>query len=387
MKNTLNFHEIYTNACELAGHSKLNDDAYIHRVSAWIKCVETEGNLTAHGVESISQLLTGWIAERLYWQHDVSLHPEIGREEISQPIFITGMPRTGTTKLQRVLSCDSKNQHLPLWQILNPSRRLIENEKRSQKDPRILIANEFIELLKKSNSSFLTAHPMFSEEAEEESFLIESDLKSLSNCTRVRAPSYWNAIKDQTTRESYDFLKSMLQYIQWQRGSSNTPWILKSPLHIGRLKNLLEVFPDALVIHCIRDPLVSLPSNCRIVEAFRSLSSDNIDLQELGIEQLNTWSTQLNVFTDSYKDIPKSHLIHARYDDIQTKVQSVIARVYAQLNRPVSNELLSQLKSWEKAHPQHEFGQHKYSLERYSLDPASVEQAFHRYRSEFIKNN
>ena len=41
-------------------------------------------------------------------------------------------------------------------------------------------------------------------------------------------------------------------------------WVLKNPSHLGALPALLEVFPDALVVQCHRDPVEAVASACSL---------------------------------------------------------------------------------------------------------------------------
>ena len=59
------------------------------------------------------------LVNRLRLMRDLKRHPEILDEDVSDPIVIFGLPRTGTTKLQRMISADPANQSLLFWKILN----------------------------------------------------------------------------------------------------------------------------------------------------------------------------------------------------------------------------------------------------------------------------
>ena len=355
---------------------------YLARGRQWIDGAMLEGRLSAAGSAGLQQLVTGWLVNRLRFERDLRSHPEILDERIVEPVFVTGMPRTGTTKLQRMLACDPSVSGLPFWRILN----LAPMAAVTDPDPRIAAAQGYLELLKNHHHDFLAAHPAFVDEPEEESFLIESDFRSLANCTRVRMPSYWQRIKDDPQRESYPFLKQALQYIQWQRGPGQPRrWILKSPLHVGRLDALFAKFPDAWLVHTHRDPLAALPSNCRIVEVFRRLASDDIDLAELGCEQLAVWSRLLADNLQQRASVGEARIIDVHYDDINLSVMSVVHEIYARRGLSLTAQADRRMHGWERAHPQHQFGQHQYSLSRYGLDREPLAAAFAAYTARFIK--
>ena len=378
----MNLDALITATQKQTGLDDFDSQDFVDRARSWLTCVASEARLSVAGHAIIENIITGWLVNRLVFVDDLKKHPEILDEVVREPIFVTGMPRTGTTKLQRVLAADPTVQSLPFWRILNIAP--IRGAGSVQPDPRIALAAGYIDVLKQHYPDFLTAHPAFVDEPEEESFLMETDFQSLANCTRVRAPSYWRRIKDSHSRESIPYLKRALQYVQWQRGGAGKrPWVLKSPLHAGNLDALFETFPDALVVHTYRDPVVALPSNCRIVEVFRGMATDDIDLHELGAEQLSVWSDILQRHLQQRGRLDDKRIIDARYDDINNNVLAVIREIYRRRDRVIDPQTGQRINAWEANHPQHQFGQHRYSLERYGLTREGVQSAFAAYRERF----
>jgi hypothetical protein len=365
-----------------AGLDDFGDLEFVQRCEQWLLSVDNEAHLDSTGLTRLAMVVRGWLVNRLRWVDDLKRHPEINAEVIREPIFVTGMPRTGTTKLQRVLASDAAVQSLPFWQALNFAP--LPGQTAGQPDPRIAIAAGFIGLISQFSADFLTAHPAFADAPEEESFLIETDFQSQANCTRVRAPSFWQQVKDSPGRESLTFLKRILQYVQWQRGAAGArPWVLKSPLHIGNLDSLFETFPDAVVIHTYRDPLIALPSSCRIVEVFRRLFTEDIGLAELGSEQLGWWSQILLRHMAQRDRLASGRVFDVSYEDIHRDVLCVVRDLYSRMGRPLDGRVERHMRDWEASHPQHQFGRHVYSLERYGLTEEAVRSAFSAYIDRF----
>lgn len=381
----LNIETFMVAAQKQSGLKDFGDLDFVQRAQEWLNCSCSEGQLSESGRAGLDSLITGWLVNRLRLVDDLKRHPEILDEVIGEPVFVTAMPRTGTTKLQRVLACDPTVQSLPFWLTVNIAP--IPGANPEKPDPRIAIAEGFMEAMKKHHPGFLTAHPAFVDEPEEEGFWIEGDFQSLANCTRVRTPSYWRKIKDSPERESLRFLKLCLQYVQWQRGTAGKrPWLLKSPLHIGNLKSLFEVFPDATVIHTYRDPVVALPSICRITEMFQGTSTDDIDPYDVGAEQLAVWTEMQQKHLQQRED-PRinERIIDVDYDDINQNVIGVVRDIYRRRGKTLSTQAEQKIREWEAKHPQHEFGKHTYSLERYGLTKEGIQSAFSDYIKRFAR--
>jgi len=54
------------------------------------------------------------------------------------------------------------------------------------------------------------------------------------------------------------------------------PWVLKSPSHLGHLDGLLAALPDAVIVHCHRDPLEAVASYASLVFNVRQPYSDHV---------------------------------------------------------------------------------------------------------------
>lgn len=371
-------------AIQQTGLEDFGDQGFVQRCAWWLQCATSEAHLDAAAYERLGMVIVGWFINRLRWVDDLKKHPEINDEIVRAPIFVTGMPRTGTTKLQRVLAADPAVQNLPFWQVLNyapvPGHRI------GEPDPRIAIGAGYIDQITQHSADFLTAHPAFVDAPEEESFIIETDFQSQANCTRLRAPSFWQRLTVNPDRDSLQYFKQILQYIQWQRGTEGQrPWVLKSPLHIGNLDALFRVFPDAYVVHTYRDPLVAVPSNCRIVEVFRQLLTHDIDLAELGAEQLDCWSQILNRHLQQRDRLNNGRIFDVHYEDIHKDVVQVVREIYAGTGRSLDESVAKAMLDWEANNPQHPFGQHRYSLERYGLTADQVQTAFSAYIARFAE--
>lgn len=376
---------LMADAQRATGLQDFGDPGFVERCHWWLHCAREEARLDAAAYGRLGMLIVGWFSNRLRWIDDLRKHPEIEDERIRAPVFVTGMPRTGTTKLQRVLAEDPDAQSLPFWQVLNFAP--LPGQVIGEPDARIAVGAGYIDQIAQHSADFLTAHPAFVDAPEEESFIIETDFQSQANCTRLRAPSFWRHLDTQAGRESLPYLKRILQYVQWQRGSEGQrPWVLKSPLHIGNLDALFDVFPDALVVHTYRDPLVALPSSCRIVEVFRGLLSQDIDLHELGSEQLAWWSSILDRHLVQRDRLGDARIIDVHYQDTLEEVMTVVRAVYERGGRTLSTQAAGRMGAWELGNPQHPFGRHTYSLDRYGLGEAQVREAFAAYVQRFERH-
>ena len=64
--------------------------------------------------------LAGALASRLRVEETYRAHPEIDDEQVEGPVFVIGLPRTGTTALSQLVAADPQFRSLRLWESSRP---------------------------------------------------------------------------------------------------------------------------------------------------------------------------------------------------------------------------------------------------------------------------
>jgi hypothetical protein len=347
-----------------------------------VDSVETEGNLTEPGHEGFRQDLVRLLENRLVIDRTIVEHPEILNEDVSDPIVITGLPRTGTTKLQKVLASSSGYQKLPLWQALLPAPVAPAG---TDPDPRIAVIEEQSRLMFEMFPDLMAAHPMRATEPEEEVLLLQLSFREPTNGWFFRAPSYVRWVEEQDRTPTYETLRRTLQYLQWQNGGrAGRPWVLKSPAHLGALASVLQVFPRATVVHCHRDIREALPSLARLLELMQTArGAASVDNEELGAFLVEYCSGLWRRNIAQRAALPPDQILDLRYEDIRADIGSAVDRVHAARGIDLDPVTRARMVAWEADNPQHRFGNHVYSLDRFGLTEADLKAAFADYIERF----
>jgi hypothetical protein len=84
-------------------------------------------------------------------------------------LIILGMPRTGSTKLQRLLCADPHVHSLRFWQMMNPAP--FPGTQSYAEDPRIQVGQQILDALVQISPGYLQSHPTKVDDADEEAFL------------------------------------------------------------------------------------------------------------------------------------------------------------------------------------------------------------------------
>jgi NAD(P)-dependent dehydrogenase (short-subunit alcohol dehydrogenase family) len=364
------------------GLEDFGDRSFVEGLTAFTDALRAEAGLNRMGFMMSGGDIVRLLVNRLRYVRDLTRHPEIRDERIVAPIVIAGLPRTGTSKLQRMLSADPDVQRLDFWRLLNPAP--FPGEQAGDPAARIGTAAAIERILATQFPDFMAAHPTEALEPDEELLLMEMTFASVVSSMRARVPSFRAFVEQRGTDEVYAWTVQMLQYLQWQDGGGrDRPWILKSPVHLGSFPALLSTFPDATVVACHRDPKVVIPSFARLMEAGRRMGCDDVDPIEVGADTLALWSAQLRTNLADRAQIDPARILDVQYQRIRDDASAVAAEVYARAGRELTPEAAAAFAEYETRRPEGAFGHNEYSLERYGLTEAQIESEFAEYYERF----
>jgi hypothetical protein len=333
---------------------------------------------TEVGALSFQSTVVRFLVNRLRLQHDLTAHPEILEEDVSDPLVVLGMPRTGTTKLQRMLSADPQNQRLELWKLLNPAP--FPDDPPGQPHGRIAFA-QCVEDAAKSNSGFLASHETAVHEADEDSFLLlmSFDYDMLHNIFTTDGFLSWVRARSDSPAHAYE--KKLLQYLQWQDGGRRgRRWVLKNPGAVGHLRAMHEAFPNATFIYSYRDMSQVMPSYCRLMESIYEPLYQRVDPLIVGRQAVMFWSEAMRRFQRDRDELaPVLNMMDVDYLDIVNDPVAVIRSLYERAGMMLSPAGEAAISAWSATHQQHRFGKTDYTLERYGLSVQEIDRQFARF--------
>ena len=341
-----------------------------------------EARLSPAGVAGQQMNLMRLLINRLRIQAYVNQHPEIRKEEIRGPIVIVGLPRSGTTKLQRMMAADPAFQKLPFWRMLSPLP--LADETPGDPSPRIAIAEAATKYTKENFPEFHAAHPMGATEPEEEDFLMEHSFATSVTYSTHRVPTYQDWALKTDPKPYYDQLKLFLQMFQWEEHAAGKMWLVKATCHLHRLRWLFEVFPNTVLVHCHRNPVTSLTSLADMFYVVRCMGSDQTVPSDVGDFTLNYSRDQLQHYMDQRDVLEKDHkFLDVAFNDIVAKPFEVIESVYRAANIPLTDEARAAMQKWEQDNPQHKHGKRDYKMDKYGYSEERIRENMAHYLGRF----
>ena len=367
------------------GLNDFGDTRFLRDYRHTINAINEELDLTEEGIANLGEMAERMMVNRLRMYRDITAHPEILEEVIVPPVVVTGFARSGTTKMQRLLSSGPAFQKLANWKVLNIAP--FPSADASGEDPRIAWTENVMSLMQKAYPELVAQHPTPARDAEEDYPFHDMTFRSPTIPMRVGAHKLLaelNVIPDAI----YDYVKTCLQYLQWQDKTPDggrRPWVIKSPIHLGNIATLQRVFPGARIIHCHRDVEVCTASSARMDEIMRVTFTQGIDMKDLGNEILDYWSGEWDRNIAQRPKLEPGSFCDVHFEDINRNSVAIVRRIYGFLGMDFDQTAEDAVLHWEANNERHKFGRHEYDAADYGLTREKVHRAYQRYFDYFTE--
>jgi Sulfotransferase family len=361
------------------GLQDFGDPRFENALSALLESINQEGKLTFFGRLTVRLFLVENLCSRLRVVEVLKRFPEISRQNIQRPIFITGWYRTGTTYLHNLLA-SHPNVRVPLfWELRHPCSTL---DPRSA-NPRRQIRRVHMEsrIHRWLAPGFDAVHPMQTQKPEECLHLFDKACVGTTSFFISEAQSFAWWLLDHGIEHGYDFYKIQLQLLNWLRPGRQ--WVLKWPYHCWHLDTLLQTFPDAAVIHLHRDPREAIPSVCSLAAAARAPFCEGIDVKALGKFWLSYCEAALQRRSTALVKADNNRAIDIRYQDLKQNPLSVIHQIQKTINLDGSEAWIKSLQTYSKTLERKVPGRHHYSPAQFGLDADQIHERFSRYIEDY----
>jgi hypothetical protein len=345
------------------GLHSFGQDFWEEPLDRLLYAIEHEAQLHPVGRFITQQRMTSLLAIRLRAEESFKKHPEILEQELYPVQLICGLQRTGTTKLQRLLSADADNRVLLSWEAINPvplSDHPSEIEKRKK------AARLSEQALKLMAPGFFSIHPVEHEKPEEDILLLDTTFLSTTPEATMFVPSYAVWLEQIDQSPAYAYTVKLLKHLQYQHPAKK--WVLKSPHHMEFPDLAKKYFGDVHYIWTHRDIRESLPSFLSMAAHSQSIFSDQVSVERVARHWLRKTAYMLEKGIQFRKNHPEEKYTDVRYDQLISTPMNVLDNIY-RFGEPISEELRSKFLETEKGNTQYKYGRHKYNLSDFGVSP------------------
>jgi len=331
---------------------------------------EHEANLSAFGRIAARWDTLRLLTNLLVLRDAERLHPAILSQPIEKPIFITGLPRSGTSFLHDLLGRDRSNLVVHCWETIYPWPRRPPDRRRAK-------VNRQLAGFARLAPEISALHPMTAESPQECSEITAHVFTSLRFDTTHHVPSYREWVDSTGHKAAYLFHQRFLQHLQYQKGPG--PWILKCPDHVFALDAIRAAYPDARFVFVHRNPLEVLPSVAKLTEVLRRPFTRRIDRLQIGRQVSERWAQGAAILVEasSGKFQESDTVINIKFQSLIRDPLRCIAALYERFGMVLSTEATARIQSAPSGSSEPARTHGKSHLEDFALD-AFVERR--RYR-------
>ncbi|MFP6641048.1 MAG: sulfotransferase [Myxococcota bacterium] len=349
---------LHAEAVRLAGSDDFGPPSYLEPLRLLLAAYDEEARFNAYGAEVARQMMLGTLVKRLRSQAQLRGQPAFLDREVSRPLVICGLVRTGSTALHYLMGQDPEVQALPYWLGAQPQSRPPRSDWENHAD--FDRAGAEIEAMYEADPSLRSIHFMRPDLPEECRQLMIQEFTDDGLEVNNHVPSYSAWYQKADMKPTYERHRDLIRLIGSSEPADKT-WLLKYPVHMRFLDTFLAVYPDACIIQTHRDPAAVFSSYVSLIAGFRALVEDPIDRADIARRQLELWASA----ADRAIEIRKRHDPNQFYDlhfaDFMSDPVEAVRRIKTHFGYDLSEPGERALQGWQADNPQHKHGRHVYS--------------------------
>ncbi len=298
-----------------------------------------------------------------------------------RPIFITGMPRSGSTFLHELLAQDPDNRAPRFWEVMFP---LPSPEPANRGASwRILKAEMNLWWFRLLAPGADSVYPMRAHTPHECVAIHSYSLLSQEFVSIFHVPGYETWLHNNGTLPAYAWQKHFLQHLQ--QGWPERQWVLKSPDHVRGLDPLWQTFPDAMVVQMHRNPLDVLSSSIQLTKVLRRMFARPQDRTELcarEAEGLAESMERITRFRDAHPEL-RDRFIDVQYRELIADPLATIRSIYKRLDLPLSESTENRMRSLVLSRERYRGRGFRPALAESGFDVLAEARRFSRYCARF----
>lgn len=361
------------------GLDDFGEDDYSEALAQLCRSLDEDARLSALGVPAFEAMITDALEARLMLEEGWKRSPAAAEASIQRPLFIIGLPRTGTTALHHLIAQDPAMQALEHWLQRTPKPRPPRSEWES--DPDYLAASARVDAI----------------------FARSPEMRAIHEIEAYLPDECWNTFSQNFVHSSYQANADVSQYASWWLSSDLTPvyrrhrrtaqlighrepekrWLFKDATHLFDLPALLEVYPDALIVQTHRDPVELIPSVCSLCGAARGALNAEMDPEAFGQSTLELWQHSIFAMMQARAGRDPEQFYDLRFDDFVKDPIVAIQGIYRHFGIDEAPSALDAMRQFRAMHPKGQHGGHAYSLETWGLDAGDIARRFEPYTQTY----
>jgi len=325
--------------------------------------------------------VVGALSARAHAIKSMAENPGFDGHAILSPIVITGVPRTGTTALHKLMAVDPQFQGLQTWLSSTPMPRPPRNS--WEDNPHFRREVERLNQRYSAAPNKRAAHNVVAEEVDECCLILRQSFVSNLWCSAWSSATYDAWWQCQSELPAYQYFYRCLQLI----GSTEPEkrWLLKNPGHIANLDLVFAIFPDAKVIITHRDPAKAIPSLCAMLMQLHPIMEEGRTEQHahnMLTRETAKWAQAIRR-VQSVRQAYPNQVLDIVHSDFHRDPMAVIERIYAFADLKLTPSVTDDITERIAEKPELSHGTHRYDVADYGLSENEIRARFGDYVDQF----
>jgi hypothetical protein len=375
--------DLCAKAIKQTGLKDFGDSHYRQGLLHLLESLEGDANLHPLGRFMARDMITSYLVQRLRLVETRKSEPEIFNQPLIPPVIITGLARSGTTFLQRMLAMDPAHRALPQWLLMRPFPD--KTDAGTEPDPRIARMERSLQFRKPLLPDIDSIHYTRADTPEECIMVLGLTFNSLIFGTLFPVAGYMQWYLDEKDdAQKYREYRWLLQVFQSQEPKQRL--ILKAPAHTGNLGALKHAVPKAMIIQMHRDPVVCVSSVSSLLYTFYRAVANEIDIQmvtNLTLRLYEGWFKR----SIAYRETNPNAVYDVFYNSLAADPLGTVRDIYAHFDFPWTKIHEADLNEFIHRNPKGKHGKHRYSASDYGLVESEIRDRFQFYIDHFGPEN
>ncbi|MCP4195527.1 MAG: sulfotransferase [Proteobacteria bacterium] len=319
------------------------------------------------------------LATRLKCENAFRTITEIDKQEIVAPIFVTGLPRSGTSALLNLLVAAPENRGVLQWECQFPDPW--PDTKPGEEDFRYPYLVKALD--DNRDSDFSKIHYVDADTPEECVLLHAYAFNGVQLGFEIMLEPYRSWLLAQDLVPLYQYQKRQMQMLNWRNPGKQ--WMLKAPAHMWAVDAILDVFPDARFIWCHREPVAvtaSINSMNRAVMGMYAGNHDHMDKSAIGNAVMEWYAMSLEKGLSEREQRDPSLFIDTSQSEFVSQPMAVVEKVYSGFGMELTDAARAAMHAHIDNNPKGKHGKHEYDVAEYGLTREIIEERFAFYTGD-----
>jgi len=294
--------------------------------------------------------------------------------EPADPIFVTGLPRSGTTFLFNLLSLDPNHRSPLYWEIMNPLPLVKTSQQKKWRQNKINFQLKFARTI---IPKLRAMHHIRGETPEECMLIATMNIRSIVYLCMADVPEYAEYLKSCSFESVFLWHKRFLQVLELTERPKR--WLLKDPSHIGHIPEIFSTYPNAKFINIHRDPVESIGSFCSLIKNVRLGFTKSVNKERIGEMVVDFWKDKLYKGMTDKESLHSDQIANISYPEFIDNPIITLKKTYAKIGLDMDIKTENRMEEYLVTQKNLKKQKHAYTLQEFGLTSEIVQEHFKEY--------